>query len=161
MRNPSFLWIIIGIMLLMDIYMFQAIKTVLPSGSNRVRITVTVIYWTLAVITLATLIAFPYLDYESWPKNVRTYVFSILVAAFFSKLVASLFFAIDDIRRGATWVLMKLFRNTTPGSDPGEGITRSVFLSWLGLALGGGLLSTLVYGFSNKYNYQVKRIKLA
>jgi len=42
----------------------------------------------------------------------------------------------------------------------GNGISRSVFLSWLGLAAGGGLFGSLIYGFSNKYNYQVKRIPL-
>jgi predicted MPP superfamily phosphohydrolase len=42
----------------------------------------------------------------------------------------------------------------------GEGISRSAFLSWLGIGLGGGLMATLVYGFSNKYNYQVVRKKL-
>jgi len=43
------------------------------------------------------------------------------------------------------------------GSD---GISRSLFLSWLGLGIGGSLFATLIYGFSNKYNYQVKRIAL-
>lgn len=161
MRNPSFLWIIIGIMLLLDIYVFQALKMVLPSGSSKVRLTIVVVYWALSVLILATLMAFPYLNYEAWPKHVRTYVFSILVAAFFSKLIASLFFALDDIRRGATWLLAKIFQS--PVVDAGNsqgGITRSVFLSWLGLAMGGGLLTTLIYGFSNKYNYHVNRIKL-
>ena len=41
-----------------------------------------------------------------------------------------------------------------------EGITRSVFLSWLGLGIGGGLYTSLLYGFSNKYNYKVKRVSL-
>lgn len=159
MRNPSFLWIIIGIMVLLDIYLFQAVKMVLPA-SGRFRTTIIVIYWLFAMLTLGTLIAFPYLNYESWPKQLRTYVFSILVAAFFSKLIACLFFAVDDVRRGATWIIVRLFRNAAGDSNPQEGITRSVFLSWLGLAAGGGLLSTLIYGFSNKYNYQVKRVSL-
>jgi predicted MPP superfamily phosphohydrolase len=41
------------------------------------------------------------------------------------------------------------------------GITRSAFMSWLGIAFGGGLFSTFIYGFSNKYNYTVKRVNLA
>src|SRR5688572_23242169 len=106
MRNPAFLWIIIGIMLLLDIYVFQAVKMVLPINSPRLRMFIVVIYWLFAVLTLGTLIAFPYLNYESWPKNVRAYVFSLLVAAFFSKLIASLFFVADDIRRAATWALV-------------------------------------------------------
>ena len=43
----------------------------------------------------------------------------------------------------------------------GQGIPRSTFLSWLGLGLGGTLFGTLLFGFGNKYNYQVKKIKLS
>ncbi|MGQ0739891.1 MAG: metallophosphoesterase, partial [Bacteroidota bacterium] len=43
----------------------------------------------------------------------------------------------------------------------GEKISRSLFLSWTGLLAGGGLFGTLIYGFGNKYRYQVKKIKLA
>jgi predicted MPP superfamily phosphohydrolase len=39
-------------------------------------------------------------------------------------------------------------------------ITRSQFLTWLGLAAGGSLFGTFIYGYSNKYNYQVKRVKI-
>ena len=42
----------------------------------------------------------------------------------------------------------------------GQGIPRSTFLSWLGHGLGGTLFGTLLFGFGNKYNYQVKKIKL-
>ena len=162
MRNPGFIWILVGILLVLDIYVFQAIKMVLPSTSPRLRMLIISVYWVFAVITLSTLIAFPYMNYEAWPKQVRTYVFSLLVAIFFSKMIASIFFAIDDIRRAATWVLSRLFSNPSVEiSQSSSGITRSVFLSWLGLAMGGGLFTSLVYGFSNKYNYKVHRLKLA
>ncbi len=162
MRNSSFLWITFGIMLLMDIYIYQALKSVLPVSSSRWRAVIFVIYWLLAVAALALLVFFPYLNYEAWPRQVRSYLFAILIGLFFAKLIASLFLAIDDIRRGATWLILKFVRNPAPETiAPQEGITRSVFLSWLGFAAGGGLFSTLLYGFSNKYNYQVKRVNLA
>ncbi|MEP7259190.1 MAG: metallophosphoesterase, partial [Flavitalea sp.] len=162
MRNPGFLWIIIGFMLILDIYVFQAIKVVIPGSSQRIRNTVMALYWIFAIITLLVLIAFPYVNFDTWPKAVRTYLFSLLVALFFSKLIASMFFAVDDIRRGITWMLGKLFSNPSVEiSQASSGITRSVFLSWLGLAMGGGLFGTLIYGFSNKYNYHIKRMKLA
>jgi predicted MPP superfamily phosphohydrolase len=33
-------------------------------------------------------------------------------------------------------------------------------LSWLGLAAGGTLFGSLLYGFGNKYNYRIKRLQL-
>lgn len=60
------------------------------------------------------------------------------------------------------WVIGKLFSNPSiKVSQSSEGITRSTFLSWLGLAVGGGLLGTLVYGFGNKYRYHVNRVRLS
>jgi uncharacterized protein len=161
MRNPTFLWIIVGIMLILEIYVFQAIKMVLPANQPRLRLSIFVIYWLISILMLGTLLAFPYLNYEAWPKQVRTYVFAIIVGAFFSMLITSLFLALDDIRRGATWIIIRLFRNTEGANGNAEGITRSAFLSWLGLGIGGGLFTTLVYGFSNKYNYNTVRQKLS
>jgi uncharacterized protein len=161
MRNSSFLWVIIGLMLLMDIYVFQAVKIIIPGTSHRLRTTIFVIYWTVAGVALATMLSFPFVDVQTWPKQLRTYVFSILVGLFFSKLVASIFFLIDDIRRGGTWVLTRMFSNPSFTINEGsQGISRSVFLSWIGVLMGGSLFSTLIYGFKNKYNYRIRRVSL-
>ena len=162
MRNSGFLWVIVGIMLVLDIYIFQVVKWLVPAGWPRLKVAIFVIYWLLSVAVIGILIALPYINYDSWPKTIRTYVFAIVVGLFFSKLIASMFFAMDDIRRGGTWIIGKLFSNpSVPVSPTTEGITRSAFLSWLGMAAGGGLFGTLVYGFSNKYRYQVKHVPLS
>ena len=72
------------------------------------------------------------------------------------------FFLIDDIRRIIQWAVGKLIYSNTEGEAiNGDGISRSVFLSWIGLAAGSGLFGTLLYGYGNKYNYQVKRLQLS
>jgi predicted MPP superfamily phosphohydrolase len=148
-------------MLLLDIYIFQVIKFVIPASSPRVRLAIFIAYWILSLTVIGILIAFPYMNYESWPKATRTYVFAIIVGLFFSKLIASMFFAMDDIRRGITWVVSQLFNKSTETViSSSNGITRSAFLSWLGVAVGGGLFGTLMYGFNNKYRYQVNRVPL-
>jgi predicted MPP superfamily phosphohydrolase len=86
---------------------------------------------------------------------------AIAIGLFLCKLIASVFFLVDDIRRGIQWLSGKLFfRNTEGAQLEDEGISRSIFLSWLGLAVGGSLFSSLMIGFSNKYNYKVKRVGL-
>ena len=159
MRNSGFLWFIIGILLVLDFYIFQVIKVVTPVTS-RFRTGIFVTYWALSVITVLTLIAIPYLDFSSWPKSLRMYLFALVVAVFFSKLLASIFFAIDDIRRASTWVITRLFSNPSVSVTEGSGITRSAFLSWLGLGVGATLFGSLLFGFNNKYRYQVRRLKL-
>ena len=161
MRNSPFIWIILGIAIVLDIYVFQAIKFVAPA-SPKWRMFIFTFYWLVSIAAIVFLVVLPNLSPDAIPKNVRTYIFAVIVGLFFSKIIASLFLAIDDIRRGCTWIIGKLFSNPSVEiSQASTGITRSVFLSWLALAAGGGLFTTLVYGFNNKYRYQLKRLQLA
>ncbi len=161
MRNAGFLGVIVIIMALLDIYIFQILKTLSSSQSYRFRMILFSAYWIISGAILLLLLLLPYLHYENWPKALRSYVFATMVGLFFSKLVASIFFLIDDIRRGMMWMIGKLFSNPSVDiTDGTEGINRSTFLSWLGLAVGGGLLGSLIYGFRNKYRYQVRKVSL-
>ncbi|MCU0333616.1 MAG: metallophosphoesterase [Chitinophagaceae bacterium] len=87
-------------------------------------------------------------------------LFASTVGFLLAQMIAVPFFLIDDIRRLIMWVA-SFFRQAAPAAGPGTGISRSVFLSWLGLGLGGGLFGSLLYGFRNKYNYQVRKVQLA
>lgn len=162
MRNTNFVWILLVIIIVIDIYVFQALKTVTQNSSHRLRIILFSVYWLLSVCAVMFLLLMPYLHTENWPKTLRSYTFAIIVGLFFSKLVGSIFFIIDDARRFVMWTIGKLFSNPAVSITTAEdGITRSVFLSWLGLAAGGTLFSTLIYGFRNKYRYHVNRIQLS
>ena len=162
MRNSGFIWVITVILVILDIYVFQAVKMVSQSASAKMKLVIFSAYWTISIIAVLLLILLPYINYTTWPKSVRTYLFATLVGLFFAKLVASTFFALDDIRRGAMWIIGKLFSNPSVEVSQGqEGITRSAFLSWLGLAAGGTLFGTLIYGFRNKYRYQIDNISMA
>jgi uncharacterized protein len=163
MRNAGTLWVIALIMLLLDFYVFQALRTVTQTLSDKTRMVIHIGYWILSVLTLIALLSFPYIQLLQNSKFYRNYVFAILVGLFFAKLVGTLFFLTDDLRRMAVWLMSKIFPGTGAQymSNNGAGIPRSTFLSWLGLGVGGSLFGTLLYGFSNKYNYQIKNIKLS
>jgi predicted MPP superfamily phosphohydrolase len=93
---------------------------------------------------------------------IRTTIFAVIMGLFFAKLVAALFFMIDDIRRGIQWIASRFGSGKQEAAAvEGDRISRSVFMSWLGMAVGGGLFGSLVYGFTNKYRYQVKRLPLS
>ena len=162
MRNSGFRWIIMVIMVLLDFYVFQAIKVVSQGAPPKIRITIYALYWTISIVAILLLALLPYISYEAWPRSVRTYLFATIVGLFFAKVIAVVFFLVDDIRRLIQWASGKIMFQNTEGEAIGdERIARSVFLSWLGLASGGGLFSALVYGFSNKYNYDLKNVKLS
>ena len=162
MRSSPVWFILAGLMVLFDFYVFQIIKSVSYSASSKTRSIIYISYWTISAAALIILFVLPLFHFNNYSRSVRSTVFAIAIGLFLAKLVASVFFLVDDMRRGMQWLAGKFFfRNTEGEQMQGEDkISRSVFLNWLGLAAGGTLFTSLVYGFSNKYNYKVKKISL-
>jgi len=162
MRSPLGAFIFIAIILLLDIYVFQALKTVNGSSSSRTKAILYTSYWVLTALVILSILIFSVTQGHLISKVVRTYGFAIIIGIFLAKLTAVFFIVMDDLRRAIQWIGLKIiFNSRRMDTAEVEGISRSVFLSWLGLAAGSSLFGSLIYGFSNKYNYKIKRINLA
>lgn len=163
MRSSPFLLLVAGLMILLDVYFFQVVKLLTGNAAPRTRSVIFITYWVLSGSVILLLFLLPYLNLDNVRKGLRSTVFAVLVGLFIFKLFSCVFFLVDDMRRGIQWLWGKLFFASadtgTPQASPR--ISRSVFLSWLGMAVGGGLFTSLIYGFTNKYNYKVKRIPLS
>lgn len=154
---------LILVIICLDIYVFMGIRAVMNGYSPRARGLVYGGYWLVSGACLLTIILLPYLNWHDWKPIVRSYVMAVLVGLVVAKLLTVVFLLADDVRRGVQW-LVERFRSSpppAPGEPPASGITRSQFLTKMGLLMGGGLFATLTYGFSNKYNYRVRKLKLA
>lgn len=162
MRSPLGVFIFLLIMLGLDYYFYVAVRTVSQAMSPKSKMLIGSIYWTLTILAVVGFLLFVFTDQQFLGKKVRTYLFATVIGLFLAKLTAMIFFLTDDLRRGIQWAAGKLFFNNTEVEKmSGEGISRSVFLSWLGIAAGGTLFTSLMYGFSNKYNYNIKRMQMA
>ena len=162
MRTPLGAFFIIAISALMDTYIFQSIKTVSQSASPKTKTIIYAVYWSLSALVILTFLIFMFTDHNFLGKKFRTYLFATAIGLFLSKFIIIAFIFIDDVRRLVQWFVARLSKpNYNIGAEAGEGITRSAFISWLGLAAGTTLFGSLVYGFSNKYNYNVKRMQLS
>ncbi|MBZ4190092.1 metallophosphoesterase [Niabella beijingensis] len=166
MRNTSFWWVMLVVMLLIDLYIFIAIRSsVFAYSPQKNRTIFAVSYWGITLLAFGTLLLLPYLPAHEAGRLRRSIIFTIIFALFLGKILAAVFFLVDDIRRLAQWVGGKLFSaNSEVGEVSGadlETISRSGFLTWLGIAAGGGIFSTLLFGLSNKYNYKIKRVTLS
>lgn len=145
--------IVLIIAILIDVYVFQAIKTITAGLDAALRSAVFITYWTLVVLALSIVKGLPYLR-SRYPRS-GGYVLAIILGLYIAKLVAGVFLLLDDIRRGIRLVIIQVSAQAIPA------IPRSLLLSWLGLVLGTAILAALVYGFTNKYNYKVQRVRLA
>lgn len=152
-----------GLILLLDLYCFQAVKIITQPASPKLRSFLHISYWVISILALAALLLLPYLHFDQQARWARSTIFALIAGLFFAKLTASVFFLADDIRRGVQWVAGRFFSNPGPETavSEGEKLSRSAFLSWTGMLIGGGLFGSLIHGFGNKYRYQLRRFQLA
>lgn len=154
--------VLILLIICLDIYVFMGIRAIMNASAPRTRTLVFGGYWFVSIACIATIILLPYLNWHDWKPIVRSYVLAILIGLVMAKLLTVVFLLVDDVRRGVQWIIQRF--STAAPAQPQEvvtGITRSQFLTKMGLLMGGSLFATLTYGFSNKYNYRVHKIKLA
>jgi hypothetical protein len=163
------LLIVTLILLVVDFYVFQAIKTSFQHQSESKRKWIMRGYWFVVGITIAGVFLGIFL---SIGRVLRTVLFVWFFIHYFSKLFALPFLLIDDIRRGLIWISSKLgFINRKSKIENSEtetelevtsvknGMTRSEFLSKTGLVVAGIPFITMNYGMisNNVYDYQIKR----
>ncbi len=162
MRNFSSWWIVVVALVLIDLYVFNTVRSLTSHNSEKSRLFISGAYLIVASVCIMIVVVYPFTpSYYKYPVF-RNYLFIIIIGLYFAKIIAAAFFLLDDVRRGAVWLMGKIFPNTGVDFVQQDGqISRSVFLSWLGIGLGGGLFGSLLYGFSNKYNYRVKTVRLS
>ena len=160
MRNAPFWWIFLAILLILDWYVFQAIRTVTAGLPVRGRLIWHAVYWSITAISILLVILLPYFFSKPGPHYARSILFALVAGLFFAKLIASLFFLTDDLRRVLQWVGYQVLPKNKNVTSTDVLFSRSVFLSWAGLVAGAGLFSALSYGINNRYRYQVRKLKL-
>ncbi|MEO6288706.1 MAG: metallophosphoesterase, partial [Ginsengibacter sp.] len=97
MRSPLGAFIIVCIMLLLDSYVYFAIKTVSNTTSPKIRAIILSIYWAISILAIIGFLIFVFTAPDFLPKKVRTYLFATVVGLFFGKFISVVFFLIDDI----------------------------------------------------------------
>ena len=154
-------WFLVAFMLCIDFYVFQSLRLVSANLTAKPKWIIYFVYWSFTVAALVLFLILPNIKTESLPAYLKQYLIPILIGFFIAKLVAAMFLFLDDIRRILQWGGVKVASSFSDKvSYPQDGITRSVFLTWIGLGFGGGIFSTLLYGFGNKYKYRIEKIKM-
>lgn len=152
-RMMSFV-ILILLLFLVDLYVFQALKTVIQGLNPATQQYIKIGYWVLfaaAVIVFAIFANTP--RHPSTPLKVyTTNIFFILYA---SKLLIVFFLFADDLIRLGKLTLGAL--NNDVQYDP----SRSKFLSQMGFLVAAVPFTAFIYGMvKGAYDYRVKRITL-
>jgi predicted MPP superfamily phosphohydrolase len=161
MRITWFGILAFSIYLLIDLYVFWVLRSHLLAGSVRRAGWIQGAYLVLSLLSLFIFFSIPRWAQTPWWKPVGMTLFALAVSWFLARGVAALFFLVDDVRRLLQWGGSRVYQLAVPTAvSSGTDISRSVFMSWMGVIAGSGLIGSLVYGFGNKYRYESRRQRI-
>ncbi|MEQ9376000.1 MAG: metallophosphoesterase [Imperialibacter sp.] len=153
------------VLLLIDWYVWQALKVVFHSSGGQTLEVVKWAFWSLTVAVLLGLWAYNFVDPELLGVKARTFILSSLFVVYCSKLVSVAFLLIDDAARFVRWAANKI----SPGDDlpaaatssNGKVITRSEFLMKASLMAAAIPATALTWGIvSGAHDYRLRRVRL-
>ncbi|MFZ9243116.1 MAG: hypothetical protein ACO295_07930, partial [Sediminibacterium sp.] len=101
MRSPIFILVFVLILILIDFYIYQVLKTLSQGASTQVKSIILVVYWALCVISLSSFLLFPFINNPYF----KQYIFSISIGWVLTQVTMVMFFLLDDVRRGTFWTV--------------------------------------------------------
>jgi uncharacterized protein len=150
------------ILFCIDLYSFQAVKTITQNMSGSARKVIYIAFWSVTAVMLGMFLIGMFKDFFTWPKVIRTYLTGFLFVVYLSKLVVVLFLLIDDlIRLGKMgWNLVAAPKD--PVAPEAAQISRSLFISQAALVVAAIPFSGLLYGMMvGAFDYKIRRLKIA
>lgn len=145
------------VLILIDIYIYQAIKTAFRNSKPDVRKFAIFFHWCIVFLSLLSIILYNFAIPNFLPTSAKSPILVGLFIIYLSKLFGVIILFIDDLRRVVTW----LGRKATPAKHiPGGGgkITRSEFLSKTAMLSVALPAATLGFGIvAGAHDYRVRK----
>ena len=142
-------FLLLAILLFLEVYAFQAIRSWLSPYRPRTRRIGYAVYWGLSVAAFALLFLNVFEVTDGWGKSAKLTVNVVLFLNWIGKFVVGLILLVDDLRRGGAWLLNKVSPVTQRDTS------RSRFMARAALVAGGIPVATLSYGIvRNAYRYR-------
>jgi predicted MPP superfamily phosphohydrolase len=153
------------IILVIDLYFYQAISTILKGASLTKRNLVFYIYTGFTVLSVLTVLTPLVIPFYEWPKFFKIYVVAFIVIILFSKIIGSVFLLVDDLIRLFRWMASYLVKPQPQNMDVATGdmhrISRLKFLNYVALGMAALPFAGFVYGMiRGAFNYTVHRVKV-
>lgn len=160
MGNKIFGLVIISILLIIiDIYIYRAVRSVSWKWKDKKLLTFTYIWWGYSILLILGVFISIFFNIKFLLRSVILVVFFL---TFVSKIFILPFLLADDFRRGIIWLKRKLTGGNSkadhknPNSQ--DSIPRSEFLIRAGTLVAAIPLASLTYGVvSSAYDYRVRR----
>ncbi len=160
MRFLIFYLIVTGLIMLVDVYTFQGVKSATRDYSVPVKRTTAFIFWAFTALTIGTFTVAIVFQFQNWSPMVRAFLFSTIMLVYFAKLFTIPLLFAEDITRIVRWVI-GLFGEQNEASSGYAAISRSKFIGQVAMVVGGVPLALGIHGMlRNAYNYKLYRTKI-
>lgn len=144
--------------LVIDTYIYHAIKVSIQNFSAPWRKGIVIGFWTLTALSILGVLLANSMSADFFPGNSRRIIVVGIVILYFSKTFGIITLLLDDIYRAGQWVYNKIFSPTTLPTKAKEGITRSEFMAKASVIAVAVPLATFGFGIaSGAHNYRVRR----
>jgi len=153
--------IVLSIIVLVDLYFFQSLKTVTATWAESKRVLANRIYWGIT-ISGAIFVLFSIITYKNPVINrtVGLYIFCFYMILLISKLIGSLPLMFEDIGRGVKWIVA-FFNKGTDMPAVKDGMSRGKFISYSALTLAAIPFGTMIYGMvKTAFDFKIQRKKI-
>lgn len=146
-----------ALIILMDLYIFQALKTSVNNFSGPWKRTFHIIFWAITFLSILGLLYINIADPVS--KDFRRFITVSVSIIYFSKVFGVLTLLIDDIFKAGQWVFYQVFPSLKPEPDTsGSGMSRSEFISKASIVAVAVPMVTFSFGIvSGAHNYRLRR----
>lgn len=154
--------IIIGLILfLIDFYFYQAVITVLKDSPQSRKDLIFYIYWSFTLFTFLLFLTPFFYPVAQWPKFVRVYIIGFALIVGVSKLMGSVFLAIDDIIRLFRWIASYFITATDVSGGDAHRISRLIFLNKIAIGMAVIPFAGFIYGMiRGAFNYKIHTVKV-
>lgn len=149
------------LILAIDYYVWQALKTGFQQQSQSTQQTIRWVYWSISTLVILGIVGYNFLPLSYWNKTVRTFFMASVMITVVSKLFVVIFLFIEDITRIIRWAFANKNLDIIPGEPAPGQISRSEFLSKTALVVGAVPAATFTFGIlSGAHDYRVENISL-
>ena len=153
--------IIFGVLGLAEYYSIIVVRSSVKNLPTGWRFGLISFYVLMTTIAWLSFLFFRQINWANVPHLLRNVYIAFVLGFTIGKVLILLVMLLDDIRR----LLMSVVHAMWPvqvatGAIKTSGISRSDFFVKLALLLAGTTLTGFIYGISNRYKYEVRRIKI-
>ncbi len=157
MNRIVFAFFLLLLLLVIDWYVFQAIKLATSDVSDTSRKVIYWIFWSVTGLSVLGVLVVNFADLSA-AKGLRNIIVLGIFMNVMSKLFALIFLLVGDTIRGVQWLGNFIFSTPAPINPGGRAIPRSEFISKMALVAGAVPALTMSYGIlSGAHDYRIRR----